>query len=116
MIEALSNISFGLAVGVGILLIGGFLALANLTDRRNVAYPGGRRGRVRDDLIGLAPFAPILAMTLVGAAFPVLRELDWWFPALCVAFGACFAGMFLPVVRRARARVLAFRHAKDPAQ
>ena len=112
--DLLADISFGAAVVVGIVLISGFLLVANLRDTRNARHPGGARGRLRDEMIVLGPVVPMLAFSLLGAVRPELRDADWWLPALVVVVVFVGAGVFLPTVRHARARLTALRG--EPSQ
>lgn len=112
--EALSNVTFGLAMVCGLLLIGGFLFVANTRDARNAKHPGGVRGRIRDELIVLAPMMAFLCMVSVGWLAPDLRDAAWWSPAL---FALALIGLgfsFTPPVQRARQRLSVLRG--DPAQ
>ena len=111
--DLLANISFGAALVAGIVLISGFLLVANLRDTRNARHPGGARGRLRDEMIVLGPVVPMLALLTVGAFRPEVRDADWWLAAL-VAVTLLVGVSLTPVVRRARARLSALRW--EPAQ
>ena len=73
-------------------------------------HPGGRKGRLRDELLVVGPVAPMLIMIATGGFLPDLRDQSWWFPVLVTVAVIGFAASFLvPSVRRARARVEALR-------
>lgn len=112
--DLVAVISYGAAVAVGIMLIGGFLFVANIRDARNARHPGGARGRLRDEMIVLGPVVPMLGFLTVGAFRPELRGAEWWLPALVVFWVFVGGSVFLPAVRRARARLTALRG--EPAQ
>ena len=112
--DLLADISFGVFLIAGLLLIGGFLFVANMTDKRNARHPGGPRGRLLDELIVLAPMLAFLGMVSFGWLAPDLRDAVWWSPAL---FALALIGLgfsFTPPVQRARQRLSVLRG--DPAQ
>ena len=110
MTELFADITFGAVVVAGLLMIGGVIFVANLNDPRNAMHPGGRMGRVKDQLLVAATVLPVLGMIVVGWALPVLRDQVWWFPALLVTSSVCVAARFwIPSVRRAQARVVALQ-------
>lgn len=112
--DLLADISFGVFLVAGLLLIGGFLFVANVRDARNVKHPGGARGRMLDELMVLAPMVLLLVNITIGAFAPALRDASWWLPVL-FAFAVVGIGLsFTPPVQRARQRLAALRG--DPAQ
>ncbi|RZJ39488.1 MAG: hypothetical protein EON87_19835 [Brevundimonas sp.] len=112
--DLLAVISYGAAVAVGIMLIGGFLFAANIRDARNARHPGGTRGRLMDEVIVLVPLVPLLGMLSTGAFVPDLRDAGWWLPTSFALVALGLGASFLPVVRHARARLTALRG--EPAQ
>lgn len=107
MLDVFADITLALVIGLGAIAIVGVLALAEWTSPKSLRHPEGRRGRIRDDLIVLAPMAPFLAMVLTGAFQPDLREQAWWTAAMFSAAGIGLIAQLLPIVRRARQRVSA---------
>jgi hypothetical protein len=107
--ELMSNVSFSVMLAGGMLLFGGGVLVANLNDQRNVMHPGGRSGRLRDELLVMGPIAPLLLMILGGAIAPHLRDASWWFPVLLGLAITGFAVSFSPPGRRARARLQALK-------
>ena len=114
MTELLANISFGAMMAVGLLLIGGFMLVAVMNEPRNALHPEGRMGRLRDEVLALAGFSPMLAMVTFGAFADDFRDREWWTPVFFGLAGLGFVSMFLPAVRRARGRLAALR--SDPPQ
>ncbi len=92
---------------VGVVLIAAVSLVMNLKDPRNAKHPGGPRGRLRDELLVLATFAPMLTMVLVGALAGDMRDSAWWMPVFVTLAVMAIAGTFLPVVQRARKRIMA---------
>lgn len=109
MIDLLGNVSFSLVIVGGLVLIGGFMLVASLNNPKNARHPEGRKGRLRDELIVLSTFAPMLVMVLVGAFADHLRETVWWQVIFLGLAGLGLLGTFLPVVRRARQRIVALQ-------
>ena len=110
MTELFANITLGAVIVAGLLMFGGVIFVANMNDPRNRMHPGGRMGRLRDELLVVGPVAPMLAMIAMGGFVPDLRDQSWWFPVLLIAAVLGFAASFLlPPVRSARQRVEALR-------
>ena len=110
MTELFANITLSTVVIAGLLMIGGVIFVANMNDPRNAMHPGGRKGRMLDEVLVVGPLAPLLVMITVGGFLPDLRDAAWWFPILLGLSIIGFAASFLlPPVRRARARVEALR-------
>ena len=110
MTELFANITLSAVVIAGLLMIGGVIFVANMNDPRNAMHPGGRKGRMLDEVLVVDPLAPLLVMITVGGFLPDLRDAAWWFPILLGLSIIGFAASFLlPPVRRARARVEALR-------
>lgn len=110
MTELFANITLGAVIVAGLVMIGGVIFVANLNDPRNAMHPGGRMGRLRDELLVVGTVAPFLGMIIVGWVFPSLREQIWWFPVLLVVSVICVAASLMaPPVRRARQRVAALK-------
>ena len=105
-----ADITVGAVIVAGLLMFCGVILVANMNDPRNAMHPGGRMGRLRDELLTVGPMAPFLVMIAAGGLFPDLRDGAWWFPVLLAASIIGLAASFLaPPVRRARARVEALR-------
>ncbi|WP_425989828.1 hypothetical protein [Brevundimonas sp. TWP2-3-2] len=110
MTELFANITLSAVVIAGLLMIGGVIFVANMNDPRNAMHPGGRKGRMLDEVLVVGPLAPLLVMITVGGFLPDLRDAAWWFPILLGLSIIGFAASFLlPPVRRARKRVEALR-------
>lgn len=110
MAALLADITLGTVIVAGLVMIAGVIFAANMNDPRNVMHPGGRMGRLKDELLVVGPVAPMLAMIAMGGFVPDLRDQSWWFPVLVIAAFLGFAASFLvPPVRRARQRVEALR-------
>ena len=110
MTELFANITLGTVIVAGLVMIGGVIFVANMNDPRNAMHPGGRRGRLKDELLVVGTVAPFMGMIVVGWVFQTLREQTWWFPVLLVVSVVCItASLMAPPVRRARRRVLALK-------
>ena len=110
MTELFADITLGTVIVAGLVMIGGVIFVANMNDPRNAMHPGGRMGRLRDELLVAGTVAPFLVMIVVGWNFPTLREQVWWLPALLVLCVVCVLARFLiPGVRRAQARVVSLK-------
>ena len=110
MTELFADITLGTVIVAGLVMIGGVIFVANMNDPRNAMHPGGRMGRLRDELLVVGPVAPMLAMIAMGGFVPDLRDQSWWFPVMVIAAVLGIAASFLvPPVRRARQRVEALR-------
>ena len=104
-LRAIADIGWAAMVGVGLLLVGGLVMIANLYDPRNARHPSGRMGRLRDELLVIGTLLPMLAMVVAGALAPGLRDADMWTP---VFFAVAIAGLgasFLPAFTSARRRI-----------
>lgn len=99
----------GLIIGLGLVLICALSLVLSLNDPRNAQHPEGRKGRMRDELMVLSTFAPMLAMILIGSAFGHLRDSTWWLPLIGGLALMAVVGTFLPAVARARRRLVVLR-------
>ena len=110
MTALIADITLGMVIVIGLLMFGGVMFVANMNDPRNAMHPGGRMGRLRDELLVASTIAPFLVMVAGGAFVPSLREANWWMPVFVVVAVTGFAASFLvPSVRRARQRVEALQ-------
>jgi hypothetical protein len=114
MTAMLADVLFWTVVLVAGVAIVAFLVLAAVTAPKAKRHPEGWRGSLRDELIALAPLAPFLVLVVVGAVANELRDQTWWTWVLYGLAAAGLAANFLPVVRRARARLTALQ--RSPAQ
>ena len=95
----------------GVVLVAAVSLVFNLKDPRNAKHPGGVRGRMRDELLVLSTFAPMLVMVIVGAVAGDMRDAAWWMPVFVTLAALAIGGTFLPAVQRARKRLMAVRGA-----
>ena len=110
MTGLIADITLGMVIVIGLLMFGGVILVANMNDPRNAMHPGGRRGRLLDELLVTSTIAPFLLMVTGGAFLPSLREANWWMPVfVIVAVGGFAASFLVPSVRRARQRVEALQ-------
>ncbi|MFC0632337.1 hypothetical protein [Brevundimonas balnearis] len=109
MTALLADILFWAVVAIVVAAFVGVLLLAAITGPRARRHPEGWRGAVRDDLIVTGPIAPFLVIVVIGALEPALRDQAWWTGAMFSIAGAGLLAQWLPVVRRARARIVALQ-------
>lgn len=120
MIELLSIFGFWLAVTLGLVGFAALVLLGMRSDVKGADYPGGKRERIRDELLVRLPFVPAFSLLIVSGLTPALVPVPLWLSGLaaCMVVGAG-CRFLMPSFSHRAARLKAFheaRRALEPAQ